>query len=291
MPDDVSCRICGGDTAPAGSKRGSLNAKAFRLRRCRRCGFGFVVDPEENSELLYDERYYRGHGADPLVDYVFELEHPEATIRRSEWEGIVEVVRALTPIGPATRWLDYGCGNGGLVRHLRDTAICDAAGFESGWIADRARSHGIPLLSAEDLRSQRGRYDVVTAIEAIEHVADPLPMLRAVRDLLKPGGLLFLTTGNAAAHADLTRWGYVRPDIHVSFFEPRTLERAFEMTGFRPQHRGFLPGFEKIIRFKILKELGIRRERRALDIIPWGPLARLADASLAISAHPIAWAV
>src|SRR5438105_12443902 len=118
MPDELSCRICGGDTTPAGSKRGALSAKPFRLRRCKRCGFGFVVDPDDDHVRLYDERYYRGQGADPRVDYVFELEHPEATVRRSEWQGIVEVVSTLTPIRPSTRWLDYGCGNGGLVRHV-----------------------------------------------------------------------------------------------------------------------------------------------------------------------------
>ena len=291
MPDELSCRICGGDTAPAGSKPGALSAKRFRLRRCARCGFAFVADAAEDPAGLYDERYYRGQGADPAVDYVFELEHPEATVRRWEWEGIVEVVRALTPLRPETRWLDYGCGNGGLVRHLRQSATCDASGFETGWIAERARSHRIPVLSEDEARSHRGRYDVVTAIEVIEHVADPLSMLRAVRDLLKPGGLLFLTTGNAAEHESLDRWSYVVPDIHVSFFEPRTLERALEKTGFRPQRRGFLPGFEKIIRFKISKELGIRRDRRALDMVPWNAVARLVDARLAVTAHPIGWAI
>jgi hypothetical protein len=131
----------------------------------------------------------------------------------------------------------------------------------------------------------------VTAIEVIEHVADPLTILRTIRELLKTGGLLFLTTGNAAAHSEVHRWSYVLPDVHVSFFEPRTLEHAFGKTGFRAQRRGFLPGFEKIIRFKILKEPGVRRDHRALDLVPWIAVARIVDARMAVTAHPIGWAV
>jgi hypothetical protein len=127
-------------------------------------------------------------------------------------------------------------------------------------------------------------------IEVIEHVVEPLALLRAARELLKPNGLLFLTTGNAAGHADLARWNYVRPEIHVSFFEPRTLDRALQLTGFQPQRPGFLPGFEKIIRFKILKNLGFRRDRQAFAVVPWTRLARLVDARLAITAHPVGWA-
>ena len=94
---------------------------------------------------------------------------------------------------------------------------------------------GIPVVDPDGLAALRGTFDVVTAIEVIEHVADPVPFLSGLRDLLRPGGLLFLTTGNAAPHRDdLARWNYVIPEIHVSFFEPRTLERALIAAGFRP---------------------------------------------------------
>ena len=290
MRDESSCRICGDATEAAGSKRGALTKALFRLRRCRTCGFGFVANPCEDFADIYDESYYKGKGADPFVDYLFELEHPTATVRRLEWEGILEVVRALHPLDSSSRWLDYGCGNGGLVRHLLRSGTCQATGFETGWIADRARARGIPILREDDLSGDHGRYDVVTAIEVIEHLPDPLLLLRACRRLLRPGGLVFLTTGNAAPHRDLRRWSYVYPEVHVSFFEPRTLERALTLTGFRPERRGFVPGFEKIIRFKLLKRLGFRRERRAFDLIPWSRVARLVDARLSVSAHPIGWA-
>lgn len=291
MAEEPRCPICGEATAAAGSKRGTLSEETFLLRRCAACGFGFVANPCQDYDRLYDERYYSGAGADPSVDYLFELDHPGSTIRQAEWRGIVEAVASLRRLDSSTRWLDYGCGHGGLVRFLRESGLPKAAGFEKGWIAGRARSQGLPLLTESDLASSRGRYDVVTAIEVLEHAVDPLAVLRSIRGLLDAGGLLFLTTGNAAPHQDLVRWGYVQPEIHVSFFEPRTLERALSLAGFRPERRGFLPGFEKIIRFKILKRLGLRRDRRLYDALPWSLISRVVDARLAVTAHPIGWAV
>ena len=76
------------------------------------------------------------------------------------------------------RWLDFGCGNGGLVRYVLNHTGAQASGFEEGSIATAARELGIPILAAEALADQAGAFDVVTAIEVIEHTLDPLAELR-----------------------------------------------------------------------------------------------------------------
>jgi SAM-dependent methyltransferase len=128
----------------------------------------------------------------------------------------------------------------------------------------------------------------VTAIEVIEHVVDPVSELRRMAALLRPGGVLFLTTGNAAPYAErLREWRYVIPEIHVSFFEPRTLRLALEKAGLRPDEPGFGPGWTDIVRFKVLKNLR-RRSISPLDrFVPWPLVARLLDRRLQLAAHPI----
>ncbi len=116
-------------------------------------------------------------------------------------------------------------------------------------------------------------------------------MFHRIRALLKPGGLLFYTTGNARLHRkNLARWTYVVPEIHISFYEPRTLDRALREAGFTPEYRGYLPGFTDILRFKILKNLRVRRRSGWEERIPWEAAARLADWYVKLSELPVAWA-
>ncbi len=287
-----NCKICGGETRAAGFKRGPRTEKTFELRQCPGCGFAFVANPWTDFAQIYDAEYYQGRGSDPLVDYLFELEHPQETIRQYEWQGIVRVASNLVPLTPQTRWMDFGCGNGGLVRHCRKSLGCEALGFEEGWIRDRAVEHGIPILDRAALAHHEHSFDLVTAIEVLEHAIDPMEVFRTVHRLLKPGGLFFFTTGNLAPFADkLIQWPYVVPEIHVSFFEPRTLQRALEQTGFRTTFPGFLPGHESIIQFKLLKNLRRRRAAGWFKFAPWRTAAKFCDARLQITALPAGWAV
>jgi SAM-dependent methyltransferase len=133
-----------------------------------------------------------------------------------------------------------------------------------------------------------GAFDVVTAIEVVEHVVDPLAVLRQLRDLLKPGGLLFLTTGNAdVAPREFARWSYVQPEIHVSYFTARALALALRQSGFEPFSSRGIPGWTDIIRFKILKNLRIKEVHPLEKLLPWRMLAHLADARYGVSSMPI----
>lgn len=268
-----TCRLCGASAAPAGIARGRRTGRDFALARCTGCGFAWIVAPWTEYATIYDERYYRGEGSDPSVDYAFEYERPDATVRRAEWAGITADVLALDP--GVRRWLDVGCGNGGLVRHIRSShPSIEATGWDTGAWARRARGDGLPILDEAELDAAVGTYDVVTAIEVIEHVVDPVPFLQSIRRMLRPGGLFFYTTGNAArAPSELPRWSYVAPEIHVSYFTPEAMRLALTAAGFEPVSRGKLPGDRGILRYKILKGLGQKRTRPWHAFVPWPLLA------------------
>jgi SAM-dependent methyltransferase len=249
-----------------------------------------VTNPSLDFDILYSEDYYNGRGADTKLNYVGEVQQPTRTVRRYEWRGVLERVRDLTPLPERSRWLDYGCGTGGLVTYLRGQAV-DAFGFEQGWCGDLLRMNGVPTIEEPDFARQAGTFDVVSAIEVIEHVTDPVALLRTIRSLLKPGGLLFLTTGNAQPYHDrMTKWRYVTPDVHVSYFEPATLATALEGAGFAPAFPGFGPGWDDIIRYKLLMSLRRKWSSRVESIVPWRSLARVVDSRLKLSAQPVGWA-
>jgi SAM-dependent methyltransferase len=281
------CKICGARTVAFGTKRGVLIDTTFEFSRCTACNFICVVNPCLDYARLYDANYYRGKGADPYVDYEYELEHPDETVRQYEWRGILDTVRLLFPDVAAARWLDYGCGNGGLVRYLRMQNI-DAEGHDEGAIIPKARAKGIPIRTAAELDGATGRYSIITMIEVIEHLPDPLAVLRRVRGLLRPGGLLFLTTGNSAPYRDdFLRWRYVTPDIHISYFDPDNLQQALNACGFAIEKTGHVGGWNDIIRFKVLKSLGFKRTASWQSLIPWSLAAPLIDRKVRLSDHPV----
>jgi SAM-dependent methyltransferase len=277
---------------PVGTKPGETSGLLFHIARCADCRFAFVADPWVDFDRIYSEEYYAGLGSDPLVNYAYEVQHPDTTIRTYEWRGVLERVSSLTSVRPETTWLDYGCGTGGLVLHLRQHGLPRALGTEQGRSLQRLVDRGIPVLEPRDFDRAQGSFDVVTAIEVIEHVIDPVAELRRMRALLRPGGLVFLTTGNAKPHSKrLLEWSYLSPEIHVSLFEPDTLALALRKAGLAPGFPGYGPGWTSIIRYKVLKNL----RRQSVELweraLPWPLLARALDLRLGVSAHPVGWAV
>ena len=81
------------------------------------------------------------------------------------------------------------------------------------------------------------------------------------------------------------------PEIHVSYFTSRSLADALRQTGFDPFPRGILPGWDDIVRFKILKKLGVRNANAWQRLLPWTLLSRLADKKYGLSAHPLGRAI
>jgi 2-polyprenyl-6-hydroxyphenyl methylase/3-demethylubiquinone-9 3-methyltransferase len=100
--------------------------------------------------------------------------------------------------------LDVGCGGGlvsePLARMGAEVTGLDAAEKNIRIAQTHADAQQLPITyrhgSAEQLAAEGAQYDVVCALEIIEHVADVPMFVQTLAQLVRPGGLLFLSTLN-----------------------------------------------------------------------------------------------
>ena len=104
---------------------------------------------------------------------------------------------------------------------------------------ERNRARGITMVAAPvgpgDLPP--GGFDVVTAFEVVEHLADPRREAAIVAETTRDGGLLYVTTPNfASASRRVLRaaWSVIEYPEHLGYFTVPTLKRLMQDSGFAP---------------------------------------------------------
>lgn len=106
--------------------------------------------------------------------------------------------------------LDVGCGGGVLTEAMaRSGAICTGIDAEEQTIttaSKHAKQEGLTIdyqaIAIENM--QEGGFDIVTCMEMLEHVQNPQTVIHHCARLLKPGGVLFLSTINRTLKAYAT---------------------------------------------------------------------------------------
>jgi 2-polyprenyl-3-methyl-5-hydroxy-6-metoxy-1,4-benzoquinol methylase len=234
------CNLCGGtdfvalwpgNIAGRSTERFSQYAWYNDIHRCRHCGLVAQAPLHETRkiyELIAGEKY--------LDEAIGEMNLREKTV---QFDQLIGFIRRHTDLA-GKRLLDAGANTGVFIHTVTKLGV-RADGIEpSSEACDVARRQfGLAtiqnaVIGKADL--PRDAYDIVTLWDVIEHLVDPLGDLRALRDAVKPGGRIFISTHDIeTGFAKLC--GARNPMLmyqHFYHFSPATLSGMVRKAGFEP---------------------------------------------------------
>jgi 2-polyprenyl-3-methyl-5-hydroxy-6-metoxy-1,4-benzoquinol methylase len=212
--DPVGVQRCPGCLGPKVTPVRPLVFGRSSLFRCHSCATEFLRPQPDDQRLaeIYGPRYY--------APWATEDEEPMEAMKRATFAPLLDACRP----GAGTFVLDLGCATGTLLAEVNRRG---------------ARAYGIDL-NREAIETARRRvphatlhtgvladhpfpgvmFDAVMMIDFLEHVRDPAAELRVVRERMRPGATLVISTprvDSVARRAMGRRWPQYREE-HLTYF-------------------------------------------------------------------------
>ena len=204
----------------------------YLIYRCEECTAMFVRPipcKKELTSIYTDEYFQRGR---KYQDFK-ELDRSNPCYQSDIIK--LEVLKRYRPDG---RILDVGCALGGFLKIAQDNGYLVSGVEVSKHACSQAKDKWQLDVINSDLPSAKlpcEHYDIITLWDVIEHLDNPHPTLSEVYRLLRPGGLLVVSTGDVnALWARITGkyWQLLTPPIHLFFFTSESMSRVLKLNGF-----------------------------------------------------------
>ena len=223
--EPVSCLLCASDDArPWGRENG------YTAVKCKRCGLVYV-SPRPRLDAISEAART---GLHPTEAGELNVQARRFQAKVSHYGAIVAEA-FKEDLSRPLNWLDVGAGYGELVE-----AVSGLAGPGSSVVGIEPMTAKVAAATARGvnvsetaLSDVEGRFDVVSLINVFSHIPDFRDFGAQLRERLKPGGHLFIETGNGGdleRRADYPDRLYL-PD-HLVFIGVEQMRRLLDEMGF-----------------------------------------------------------
>jgi 2-polyprenyl-3-methyl-5-hydroxy-6-metoxy-1,4-benzoquinol methylase len=204
---------------------------SYELLECNRCCHRFINSTFTSGELtnIYSN-YYPRSTFDPSKRRIPSRSNPFSAWLNGERSSAIYWV----PSG--SRVLDIGCGFGESLDYFRNNG-CEAHGVEADENIRRVAEkfgHKVEVGLFDEQKYQASYFDAVVLNQVLEHAANPVVMMQGVASILKPGGIVVISTPNAfgwGARFFRRRWINWHTPYHLQLFSRRSLEAVSNDAG------------------------------------------------------------
>lgn len=213
----------------------------------------FISIPAINTE--YEESYHEVT-IDPDGNKRYLLEEREHSLA-----GIPEIKKWVSE-RQGGKILDIGCGPGWFLSSLGSEWDC--YGVEVSSFASKIASKSGTIYNGTLEEYTETGFDVIVMNHVIEHIADPISVLKKVKNILNDDGVLIIGTpdfDSAAARRYGDNFRLLDDPTHVSLFSQESMYRCLRDLGFHVDDVEFpyfdTPWFNKDDLLKILDDTGV----------------------------------
>lgn len=228
-----NCNLCNGKKSAILYKKNS-----YLIRRCNSCGLTFTDLLLSNNQLkeLYSRSFFSVKGQ----DYYYFRD------RLTNLKNVYMRINRIKQFFPGDKLLDVGCGFGFFLYVAKET--WDSQGIElSDFASDFARDlTKTKVVNADFLNVEFSEesFGIITMWDFIEHVSNPLAVLRKANKIMKMHGLLVISTpdvGSPVARILGNKWYLLVPPLHLFYFNSDTISMLLKKSGFdieKIEHKG-----------------------------------------------------
>lgn len=253
----TNCNLCGGDDTILLfeiQEKITGNKERYNVVKCKNCGLVYT-NPRPSKKSIYkyyqEESYYAYHPVKPhlkdkIKNMVMEAGGNYPTVKNGLQRMLMKLfyfilkthVSIIVPYIENGRVLDIGCGCGNLLLWLKQHGW-ETYGIDiSPKAVEVANKRGLKVSHGEltDIKYEADFFDVIVVNQVLEHVHDPMGLLREIRRILKPKGLLIIGTPNIDSYESRIFGKFWSPyDIprHLYHFSLLQLEKMLEKTSFK----------------------------------------------------------
>ncbi len=208
----------------------------FTLFHCSHCGLYRTILPFSYRQFLkhyYTKAYFTGN---PTRAGYANYQDDSAVIRRNALDYLRLINRHRLP---GRQLLDVGCATGIFLSEAQRQGF-EVFGIDvSAYATSQAKkvfNHQVKLATLSTAKFSPRSFDLITMFDVFEHLHDPKKDLRRCYQLLKPGGLLVINTGNTdsfLARLENQHWHFFIPPQHLYFYSSTNLKKLLSLHGFK----------------------------------------------------------
>lgn len=187
------------------------------IYRCQVCGFLQCKDIQ-NVVIYYEQ----------MEDQLYTESEHARTLQATS------ILKKIMKHKLGGRFLDVGSGAGILMQEAKKHGF-EVQGVEpSKWLHHKAVAKGLDVYQTTLPSPEiKGSYSVVSAIDVIEHVKDPVALLKSINELLDGNGVGCLVTPDVSSFAAWImgwKWWHYRV-AHIGYFNLETIDLALDKAG------------------------------------------------------------